>query len=210
VPFAQKKGPRSQRVPGGLRTHRFPGAIGRSAAARPCAPCPQAATLLTKRLRQPPCRRPAPRSAETCPKARSRCGLATWPHQVFDLGRRRSAASLAGQSWLRAMGGKIFQAGKGVKSDFLRKIRGNFRGKRQDPFRKIKDRNNGAVNAMAIGIPSCLNIRTLRDRFHEEKIVENFPAQMIDVGGAGRIGLRVAAKGPGEHSRRRGENRQEL
>jgi len=82
-----KKGPRSQRVPGGLRTHRFPGAIGRSAAARPCAPCPQAATLLTKRLRQPPCRRPAPRSAETCPKARSRCGLATWPHQVSDLGQ---------------------------------------------------------------------------------------------------------------------------
>lgn len=46
---AQKKGPRSQGVPGGLRTHRFPGAIGRSAAARPCAPCPQAAACLTKR-----------------------------------------------------------------------------------------------------------------------------------------------------------------
>lgn len=75
---------------------------------------------LDEAIRQPPCRRPAPRFAETCLGARSRCGLATWPHQVSDLGLPQiSGIASKPASGLPAMGGKICQEAKGVKSDFL-------------------------------------------------------------------------------------------
>jgi hypothetical protein len=114
-----KKGPRSQRVPGGLRTHRFPGAIGRSAAARPCAPCPQAAAGLTKRSASlhagGPLRGPQRHAQRHAPGADSPRGHTRFPIWVS----RRSAASIPLEDNARgAMGGRICQSPKPVKVDF--------------------------------------------------------------------------------------------
>src|SRR5687767_10818555 len=111
---AQKKGPRKQRVPGGLRTSLCPGAIGRSAAAHPCAPCPRA----DGSFRQDPslpCVRRLAWSAETS----SRKELAPGADSAACRLMRDLVSPPVGIVPRVSDGGRIGHRQKWVKGDFL-------------------------------------------------------------------------------------------
>ena len=64
---------------------------------------------------------PTARSAvrRDMPNGTLQCRLATWPHQVSDLGRPQISGIAGATNHWPAMGGKICQEENGVKVDFL-------------------------------------------------------------------------------------------
>ena len=140
--------------------------------------------VFVEALRRPPCQRHAPRSAETHPRARSRCGLATWPHQVSDLGQPqiRGIASL-GTSLRTTMGGKICHLPKAVKVDFFSyknertsnkvrpmrrqqgKVRGTPAGQNVAPMRRSRGQGIAVTLCPPVAWPK--NRSLVCDQFHE-------------------------------------------